>query len=549
MRPRLRGESRLILIGTISRIHYTLSPCKGRPLSTSQGQTTDENKKTILEVRQYTKRGRVSEYTSFQPSSPANSNASNGSSRTTAWHQQPSSSSTSPKHYTRALDEKFQLAFLPKNYHSSVTADYIPYSIYQFLHSVTGTITGTLSTQALLQALGMGAATSIGLAATTNWIIKDGFGLLGGVIYAAVVSNKFDAQPKRYRFYSALALQAATILELVTPMVPHLFLPLASFSNIAKNVAWLASSATRAAMHRGFTKEDNLGDVTAKAGVQATAAGLVGTALGVGVSWVVGTQPWMLGLAFFPLCVANLGFAYMANVCVVTRSLNVTRAELALRPLIVDLVATTPSMTDTQQSSDTATTTTYQTISTHNGDDDDCIITQKTPTPDVVGRQEWFLMKQPSEFSIPLIIEAPLSKYLPRLTETEADAFVHGRYVPSGCQYRILVVNKKNKGRRVYLWLLEDAKTKDVVAAIYHSCILRVVLEKHSSSATSDVDTIQAMEQANELAQRTFEPTFTGLAQKGWDVMNVHIEDNDMRLELISGQLAKRKMRDANNEE
>lgn len=46
-----------------------------------------------------------------------------------------------------------------------------------------------MSTQALLQALGMGAGVSIGLAATTNWIIKDGFGLLGGLIYAGMAKG------------------------------------------------------------------------------------------------------------------------------------------------------------------------------------------------------------------------------------------------------------------------------------------------------------------------------------------------------------------------
>jgi hypothetical protein len=36
----------------------------------------------------------------------------------------------------------------------------------------------------------------MGLAATTNWIIKDGFGLLGGVLYAGLMGSRFDAAPK-----------------------------------------------------------------------------------------------------------------------------------------------------------------------------------------------------------------------------------------------------------------------------------------------------------------------------------------------------------------
>ena len=46
-------------------------------------------------------------------------------------------------------------------------------------------------------------------------------------------------------FRSTVALQASTMLEVITPLVPALFLPLASISNVGKNVAWLAGSATR----------------------------------------------------------------------------------------------------------------------------------------------------------------------------------------------------------------------------------------------------------------------------------------------------------------
>ncbi|KAJ3329229.1 hypothetical protein HDU76_008360 [Blyttiomyces sp. JEL0837] len=175
----------------------------------------------------------------------------------------------------RAVRDHLTNTFLPKSYPSSVTREYLPYTLWQFAHSVTGTITGTLSTQALLHAL-------------------DGFGLLGGVLYAGAVASKFDSDPKRYRFLAAVAIQIATLAELLTPLVPHLFLPMASLSNVGKNVGWLASSATRAAIHRGFTKGDNLGDVTAKSGAQGTMAGLVGTVLGRGEAALRG---WVLEVA------------------------------------------------------------------------------------------------------------------------------------------------------------------------------------------------------------------------------------------------------------
>ncbi len=86
--------------------------------------------------------------------------------------------------------------FLPAGYPASVTADYRPSTALNFVSSVSGTMGGTLATQALLQALGLGAGTAIGLAASTNWLLKDGIGLFGGVLFAGLVGSRFDASPK-----------------------------------------------------------------------------------------------------------------------------------------------------------------------------------------------------------------------------------------------------------------------------------------------------------------------------------------------------------------
>jgi len=101
-----------------------------------------------------------------------------------------------------------------------------------------------------------------------NWIIKDGLGQLGGVVYAAFISDRFDSEPKRHRFQATVAMQVASFLELLAPLWPGMFLLIASLSNIGnhaktyyfnkykilltnlllnigKNIAWLAGSATR----------------------------------------------------------------------------------------------------------------------------------------------------------------------------------------------------------------------------------------------------------------------------------------------------------------
>lgn len=83
------------------------------------------------------------------------------------------------------------------------------------------------------------------MAAALNWIIKDGLGQLGGVVYASFVSDKFDSEPKRFRFQATVAMQGANVLELLTPLWPGSFLVIASISNIGKLYAISNKNANR----------------------------------------------------------------------------------------------------------------------------------------------------------------------------------------------------------------------------------------------------------------------------------------------------------------
>ena len=87
------------------------------------------------------------------------------------------------------------------------------------------------------------------------------------------MSDRFDADPRYWRFVSSLALDASTLLELLSPLAPGCFLPIASVANVGKNVSFLSASASRAALHLALAREGNLADVTAKTGSQARGVG------------------------------------------------------------------------------------------------------------------------------------------------------------------------------------------------------------------------------------------------------------------------------------
>jgi hypothetical protein len=210
---------------------------------------------------------------------------------------------------------------------------------------------GVLSTQSLLFAIGLGAG-AIPMAAALNWVLKDGIGQLGGVVFAASVNNRFDADCRRFKFFSGAAMSLACLVEMLTPLVPHLFLPLASVSNIAKNVAWITSSATRAAIHRSMTRRENLADVTAKAASQSTSASVLGTGIGILISSVIGSEglSFPLFATFCSLASLQMYFNYQSLNFVVLNSLSQQRLELlVLHYLFYGEVASPAMIGDKEQ--------------------------------------------------------------------------------------------------------------------------------------------------------------------------------------------------------
>eukprot|EP01041_Mallomonas_annulata_P009273 gene9273-19251_t len=168
--------------------------------------------------------------------------------------------------------------FLPKGYPQSVNKGYDAYIVGQFVGNLFSSVGAVLSIQSLLLAMGIGNA-ALPAASTLNWVIKDGIGQLGGVIFASAISNRFDSDPKRWRFLASSSLELSSFIELLTPLAPHYFLLMASIANIGKNISYLSASASRAALHKSFAIHENLADITAKSGSQTICSSMIGTGI------------------------------------------------------------------------------------------------------------------------------------------------------------------------------------------------------------------------------------------------------------------------------
>ena len=120
--------------------------------------------------------------------------------------------------------------------------------------------------------------------AAYTWVLKDGIGQLGGILFAGKYGKSFDEDVKKWRFMCMLLMNVAIIIEMVTLRFPGAFIYLASLANIFKNVTFLCASATRANINLRFAKKNNIGDIAGKAVTQFTTASLLGIGVGLVVS-------------------------------------------------------------------------------------------------------------------------------------------------------------------------------------------------------------------------------------------------------------------------
>ncbi|CAI5991114.1 unnamed protein product [Closterium sp. NIES-65] len=143
---------------------------------------------------------------------------------------------------------------------------------------------GVFTTRSLLHALGVSRGAGGGGAAASalavNWVLKDGAGRLGKMLFARH-GKRFDCDLKQMRFLSNMLLDFGCCVELCTMAAPKFFLPLACVANVFKNIGAVTNTSTRAPIYKAFARRENIGDITAKGESISNLADLMGTGAGI----------------------------------------------------------------------------------------------------------------------------------------------------------------------------------------------------------------------------------------------------------------------------
>ncbi|MEW5299951.1 MAG: hypothetical protein WDW36_002919 [Sanguina aurantia] len=189
---------------------------------------------------------------------------------------------------------------LPQGFPNSVAPEYATYMMWRGVQYFFGGAISVFTTQSLLGALGVTGRYSGEAAAAINWVLKDGAGRLGRLLFARW-GRELDCELKQFRLMGDLLMEGGAALELSTAFMPRAFLPLACTANLMKNLAAVAASSTRAPIYRTFALQNNLADVTAKGESVANLADILGTVAGIMLS----RSGMPLGRSF---CLLSIGY-------------------------------------------------------------------------------------------------------------------------------------------------------------------------------------------------------------------------------------------------
>ncbi|CAH1801676.1 unnamed protein product [Owenia fusiformis] len=276
-----------------------------------------------------------------------------------------------------SLSQFFMAVFLPQGYPDTVSEDYLEYQLWDTMQAFASSITGTLATKAVLEGVGVGDENATALAATLTWLMKDGTGMVGRILFAWMQGTSLDYDAKRWRLFADILNDFAIFLEILAPLFKAYFTFIVCIAGVGKSIVGVAGGATRAALTQHQARRDNLADVSAKDGSQETLVNLSALLCSFALVPLVGDNQRLIWVLFLLFTAIHIFANYRAVTCVKMESINQARFHILIRGYLagtgVDLIAKVnsqePVFWKTRRKFDVFLGTQVQYISCKNNDD------------------------------------------------------------------------------------------------------------------------------------------------------------------------------------
>lgn len=249
----------------------------------------------------------------------------------------------------QSLRAFFTSVFLPQGYPDSVSRDYLTYQIWDTVQAFASSITGTLATQGTLRGVGVGDSTATLVGATITWILKDGTGMLGRILFAWMKGTKLDCDAKKWRLFADILNDVAIFMEIMAPAFPLFFTLIVCISGVAKSIVGVAGGATRAALTMHQARRDNMADVSAKDGSQETLVNLAGLLVSLLLIPLVTDNIRLTYILFILFTSLHLFANYRAVKGIVMETLNQSRLRIVLNHYLKEGKMLTPATANARE--------------------------------------------------------------------------------------------------------------------------------------------------------------------------------------------------------
>ena len=225
-------------------------------------------------------------------------------------------------------------SLLPAEYPGSVPPEYAKYQLLNSFQSSCSYVREFLGLSRLLQGLGVGGSGAAPTAAAMNWLLRDGVGMVGGLIFASRFGTRFNQNVKSWRLFADLVNNVGLTLEIIAPAYPRAFIPLICVAALCRSLCGISAGAANAVISSHWGEKNGvIADVAAKNGNQATLVNLICLAGAlvfgkISKGGVEAMKVSTLAIVFSLLTVAHT-VANMKLMSILSlRSINISRAIL-----------------------------------------------------------------------------------------------------------------------------------------------------------------------------------------------------------------------------